>query len=746
MASMNVWARSRTALSMAALLALAACGGGGGSSSSGGTPSTVAVSGVASKGLLLNAVVTAYAVNADGTKGNKLASVTTSATDGSYTLTGLPAGALVLLEVTPQAGTKMVDEATNKQLDVPASSGFALRAAVNLDSSGTTSAQITPFTDMAVKLAEANNAGKLNADVVAAANGSVSAFAGISILTDKPTFATVGEGNVVGTNAAGVKLAAISALANSGDVEECPTTGDELSKIACVVNYLSTQGTSEAAATALQGAVVQVLAEGGDAQIVDPLEEAKAGTAVAAQDTTLTVVAGTQTAIQEAKTLIASVRSTATALSNKSDATSLAARVQAVADASRGVAAPLDDATMTVLTALSEAITAHQNGAVSSFQLDSGLWWGNGQGGQLVSGCRYFSDADFQNLATGRTAYLGCRVLHTVGYAPTALAGWQPFAVYHRIGLTDGGNGQYTVKSILGRAPIIGGDESTPSYGTEQALSGSKSLTITSGSALSVTGSLAPGFESTWDTGSETIVVLGTHQQVAIALSETPAATSTRYNLSGDVSVYQDTAVQSRVSLKSGSYIEEANVDGPTQPKAANLILEAQLKTGYKIGGTLVLSNFEQTATHNGPKNATLTGYLTDMTGSAKLFDGALSLVMPTDSGLGWDLTLDGTLVTTGTNTLTVKLTAKQSETVQGDLTVTGRYTQGTTTFLLTLLSSEAAPANDQLSLTTTTGGVGFVVKRSDATVPIKKGDTVLGTFNVSSSRLVYADGTYEQF
>ena len=90
MASMNVWARSRTALSMAALLALAACGGGGGSSSSGGTPSTVAVSGVASKGLLLNAVVTAYAVNADGTKGNKLASVTTSATDGSYTLTGLP--------------------------------------------------------------------------------------------------------------------------------------------------------------------------------------------------------------------------------------------------------------------------------------------------------------------------------------------------------------------------------------------------------------------------------------------------------------------------------------------------------------------------------------------------------------------------------------------------------------------------------------------------------------------------------
>ena len=54
-----------------------------------------------------------------GTKGAALASTTTSATDGSYSLTGLPAGTLVLLEVTPQAGTKMVDEATNVQVDVP---------------------------------------------------------------------------------------------------------------------------------------------------------------------------------------------------------------------------------------------------------------------------------------------------------------------------------------------------------------------------------------------------------------------------------------------------------------------------------------------------------------------------------------------------------------------------------------------------------------------------------------------------
>lgn len=741
MTVMSTWARSRTALSMAAVLALAACGGGGSSSSSSGATPTVAVSGVASKGLLLNAVVTAYAVNADGSKGAKLASTTTSATDGSYSLTGLPPGVVVLLEVTPQAGTKMVDEATNTTVDVPTASGFALRAAVNLDSTGTSSAQITPFTDMAVKLAESN--GGLKPDVVTAANGSVSAFAGISILSDKPTFTTTTGGNVVATNAAAAKLAAISELVKSGGA----TTGcssDPVSGASCVLAKLQDSTTSSSVAAALNTALTTVLNE--DVAIADPLELAKASDTVSTPPSTVIVVAGAQTAIQEAKALVASVRATAAALSNQADATSLAARVQAVADASRGVAAPLDASTMTLLTALSEAITAHQNGANAPFSLDSGAWWYNGLG-QLPSGCRYFSSADFDTPIDGRTAYLGCRVLQQVTYVQ-ASAGWAPVAAYHRFGITDGGNGQYTVRSILGRAPIVNPYTATPSYGQETLLSVSQSLTVGSSApnVLSIAGSLAPGVESGLSNGSETIVVLGTRQQVGLTLGEVAGATSTRYNLAGDVSVYQGDAVQSRVSLKSGSYIEEANVDGPTQPKAANLILEAQLKTGYKIGGTLALSNFEQTATHNGPKNATLTGYLTDMTGSAKLFDGALTLVMPTDSGLGWDVKMDGNLVTTGTNTLAINLTAKQSATVQGDVTVTGRYTHGTTTFLLTLLRSELTPANNQLSFTTTAGGVGFVYKPNDTLVPIKKGDTVLGQFNVSTSRLVYADGTYEQF
>lgn len=743
MASMNVWARSRTALSMAALLALAACGGGGGSSSSGGTPSTVAVSGVASKGLLANAKVTAYAVKSNGTADtSKVLGSDITKADGSYQITGLPPSTPVILEVTPLAtegtrpATTMKDEATGEDVPVPVGSGFSLSAALVLDATGTTSAQVTPFTDMAVKLAQAQATGPANgvsiADVINVANKAIADAVGIA-LNAAPAF-EASTGNP--TNAAAIKLAAVSELAQQSG---CSTSEGTLAKIQCAVDQLRGEVTDAPVAgePLLSGTFVSNL-NTAQAQVEVPVG-VTAPPPVINVDTAVAVGGESKTAIQEAKTLIASVRATATALSNQSDTTSLAARVQAVADASRGVAQPLDDSTMTLLTALSEAITAHQDPATGlNFQLDSGEWWN----GQPLSGCRYFTDNTFVTEASVRTDNLGCRVVQRVGYA-----GGQNFVVYHRLGVTDGGDAGYTVRTKLARAPITFAPMTPPALGVETSLSGvnPRILTVISDqNSLTATGELAPGAESSWDTGSEEVVVLGSHQKVAITLSEVAGATSTRYNLSGDVSVYQDAAVQSRVSLKSGSYIEEENVAGPTQPKAANLILEAQLKTGYKIGGTLVLSNFEQTATHNGPKNAVLNGYLTDMTGSAKLFDGTLTLVMPTDTGLNWDVKLDGTLVTTGANTLTVNLTALQP--TLGEVTVTGRYTQGATTFLLTLLSSEATPANDRLSLTTTAGGVGFVAQRSDTVVPIKKGATVLGQFNVDSSRLVYADGTYEQF
>ncbi|WP_375184004.1 hypothetical protein [Aquabacterium sp.] len=764
------WAR--TAVGVGVLAVLAACGGGGGGSSStsggGGGGGSASVSGVASKGLLLNALVTAYAVNSDGSRGSVLATTSTSATDGSYTLSGLPAGALVLLEVTPKAtGTKMIDETTNAEVDVLANSGFKLRAATSLESSGTTSAQITPFTDMAVKLAENN--GGLKADVVTAANGSVSAFVGVSILADKPTFAVV-DGNVVATNAAGVKLAAVSRMADAGAVDGCTgmVSGTTVDKVKCVVDYLAAQGTTAAAAGKLQTATDAVIAS--DAAFSSPLEEAKAGAPIAEQDTSLTVVPGAQTAIQEAKALIKSVRGTAAALSNKSDATSLAARVDAVAKFTYGVAQPLDDGTLRAVGAVSEALATRaelvaENANVPGFPISGYNWYAPAfSTNNVKSTCGFFTGSDFLTSAysggvLSTRDYVGCRILQQVIWGDTG-AGYAPkFAVFTRVGLVKVSDTEFTVTSSQKQVPIVittSGGGTTYAYGdrTAETSLGSGPVTATvkrTSTGASVIGELAPGVMPTWTINNQTgfydegTSVQGTKQVVSLAYSEAAVDASTvRRVFSGDIKVHDGASVQSQLSVKEGSFVQAKLVEGEMLPDSARLIAEGVVKSGFKVSGTLDLTNHVLTTERTGFKNATFNGSFTDVGGTAKLFDGVLTLVMPTDSGLGASIKLDGTLVVTGTNTLAVNLSVSQPTTL-GDFSLSGRYTQGTTTFLLAVTASDTTPANDQLTFSTP-AGVGFVAKPSDTMVDIKKGDVVLGKFNVSTGRLVYADGSYEQF
>lgn len=779
----------RTSVCAGVLVALAACGGGGGGgsnpgASNPGAPGAASIAGVASKGLLLNARVTAYAVNADGTRGAALASSVTSSVDGSYQLSGLLPGALVLLEVTAQAGTKMVDEFTNTTVDVPASSGFKLRAAATLDSGGATSAQVTPFTDMAVSLAESNNNGKLNADVVAAANGAVSSFIGASILTDQPTF-TNDNGNIKATNAAGAKLAAVSQMAASSAVPGC--SGDTLDKVKCVVAYLSAQGTTPAAAAKLQTAVTTVLSS--DAAISDPLENAKASTNVEAQPTTLVVIPGVQTGVQEAKALIRSVRATAAALSDQNDAASLASRVQAISESTRDVVRPLDDGTMRVLDAVTEALAkrgALDGAAVPGFSLsDSGsayvyVPYGSSN---VTSSCSFFTDDTFTvpayngqanppSLTT--TDHMVCRVLQEVTWGTESSGNYGPTrAVFHRVFLSKLPDSRFRVQSELRGVPLkVTPGEPNPNFGPyvnssylllgtrydyessdkEVALSAKVSAIVTrTNSTVNVVGELAPGvrvngYQNANGSYGEAVEVMGTKQVISLDLTDAAInATTTRRAIKGSVAVHKGAAVESLVEIKPDSYVDGVRGDF-WAPQTARLVMEGQVRSGFKVAGTLELSNYLQTTERNGFKNVAFKGSVTDVTGVAKLFDGEATLETPADNGLGSSATLNGNLVTTGTNTLTINLSMRRSQTVVGDLTLTGRYVQGSTTFLLAAAKSKANPGSDQLKISTTTGGVGFVAKPTDTLVDIKKGDIVVGTFNVNSGRLVYADGSYEQF
>jgi hypothetical protein len=138
------------------VLLLAACGGGGGGGSS--APVSTTISGTASKGTFKNAIVTAFQVKADGTKGDKIKEVRTDAA-GKYNIEVSGYTGPVLLEMSGDASTKMVcdipagcEGGVAFSGEIPAAT-LALKSVLPALQGGTIQSAITPFTHLAAEFA-----------------------------------------------------------------------------------------------------------------------------------------------------------------------------------------------------------------------------------------------------------------------------------------------------------------------------------------------------------------------------------------------------------------------------------------------------------------------------------------------------------------------------------------------------------------------------------------------------------------
>ncbi len=191
-------------VSLAAILAIAGCGGGGGSDKP-KTPGTnppvttpgdnnsgvsVTLSGVATKGVLKGAQVTAYELDSRGQRLSAAVGTALTKADGSYELELASAytGGLIEVEVSVIAGTKMVcdaaqcgDAAQAEEIDLPAD--FTLTAIVEKPAaSNTVSASVTAWSTMAAKRTKALAAdAKSLADAAKQANAEVSQVVGFDI-------------------------------------------------------------------------------------------------------------------------------------------------------------------------------------------------------------------------------------------------------------------------------------------------------------------------------------------------------------------------------------------------------------------------------------------------------------------------------------------------------------------------------------------------------------------------------------
>jgi hypothetical protein len=251
--------------------AIAGCGGGGGggdgptdnnggTGGGGSTPPPVTVTGTVGKGLVGNGVVAVYGVSSSGTVNTTaLASARTNA-QGQFTAQVSATTGPVVVAVTADAQTTMLDEIAGTSM--PAPSALLMRAAVS--GLNTTPVAVTPLTEMAFAIASAAPGGLTVANIDAA-NSAVSAamLGGAPIVSTMPIdLAKFGTATVA--QQAQAKLLTALAVAAKDGTATGPTgtacsDADYGARIACMVSGLKvllTSGASGSVTFAPQAAYV----------------------------------------------------------------------------------------------------------------------------------------------------------------------------------------------------------------------------------------------------------------------------------------------------------------------------------------------------------------------------------------------------------------------------------------------------------------------------------------------------------
>jgi hypothetical protein len=170
------------------------------------------------------------------------------------------------------------------------------------------------------------------------------------------------------------------------------------------------------------------------------------------------------------------------------------------------------------------------------------------------------------------------------------------------------------------------------------------------------------------------------------------------------------------------------------------------------VEGTLDLSlSALDLKTKSGRGEATFVGKLRNAAGEM-LFEGKVKVRAPKDVIVqagkepivpGGSIEVVGTLPIPSRPDVSVQLSTSSERSAQR--TVSGSYTQGSDTVLITLVAPEAPGGVSSVTLSTPTG-VTATAKSTDKSFNIRKGNDVIGIVDVRKGRVDYVDDTYEQY
>lgn len=763
----------------AVLLIAAGCGGGGGDSPA---PSSTTLSGVASKGPLKGALVTAYGINAAGVvDSTEIAHASTGST-GAYTLNlGSYTGAVQLV-VTAPAGATTADEATGTDVTLPSTFKLHANTVVAAPSgSQSQSASITPYTELAHNIAT-QSAGGITPGNIANANGVVFALIGVDPVAMQPSSMVDATGATDAQKRYALFNAAVSKLASSTPQTADPTTltcfsgaTDLGKKIECAtqqiadsvtVNVSSGQTTVNSKLVGLSDALVSIAADGAInktgttiASTDSVVKTLDAVETAAASGTETPISGGTtveRTDVAAAKLFFSGLRSNAAALQSDAMSTGIADGVKAFGDSIKGEAAALTvntlqvarlgDIAQSLWTNYTTGLTASPDSpAISGFPGGCTVFQGafpTQFGGTGGAGGAPYSGTSTSATAVANAKWVGC----SVNSGPLATDGTRRYRQSILFNMAADATLANVPYLAVTRAQYVDtGTGVTYQQNLTPALSGTAGFTTTSGNltGFSLVGDLPP---ATTPAGAllaqrYPVNVAGQLTQLASGAFQATLASGTL----GSVPVGASEAGLT-IDLSPGgasvAVIPEDNTNA-TQVAAAKIDLAATISDSKgRLTGSLLVDRFSVDSVGDlVPGHAKFSGDVAVVPvvgGTAGAMVSFLSGSLEATNGSTPVVSFSGslTLPSRPVATLTVSVT----ETSVDTYTLEGRYVQNGITVAIT--GSKTA-ADTAVTFADSTG-VSVSVTASVSTANVTVSGRQTAVIDKNAKTINYIDGTFE--
>jgi hypothetical protein len=710
-----------TALTISAALTLSACGGGSGgtaattSVSSSGTP----ITGVAAKGIISGATVTAYC---GGSKANPQVIIGTATTDvnGNYSITPAATCALpVEVVLTPKAGAQMFDEATGKLVTLP--STFTMRAYI-ANPGSTITTNITPFTDMAAAAINASSSAPTATNVGAAIIAVITSVLGgdDQLYNAKPMSPkdAIASGDLEVKKLSAL-LTAISAHAhklNAADIGAGTASAlKELEDSAVATITVSGADASVSAAPTGTSAPVDIL-RSDEGDMAGNISDAGALTISATPVTlprapTVTItVSASSPGVTSAKALFTSLRSNLILLSNSGKTGFMDTQVSAVRTDMKGLKRTLKEVA-NFMSISNHAIFLFSNPSILT-----------------TSGFVLYKSGTCYPDATNPAA-IDCHWGDNRGADGSG--------TYHLTVLTQGVANTYNWSDIL--VTYVGW---SPNPGTTSA---PQTGTVVNGTLNGTFSGNVAALDST-----------AHHSHVTFSAALTTSGGNNVYTLTGGVSNLDATG-KSLLALTFGTGSNIVVTPPPAGSTASSTFVSAALagdavSTNYDFHGNLTTTGTvtDLSGKKTVPASATFTGSITDVTNATvgKFLTGTMTETTDLSSYDTTKLTsainfiklnfgFNGSIInSTVTPAMTYAVNMTVDETVFGQKGLSFTYTDPSGN-VVTVSRNGATPN----TITATSGGVTVVfTKGSGGTV--SAGTTSIGT--ISSKTVSYNDGTFE--